>query len=292
MTTTELILNKYNIESNYIATFDEIINDFHLIEPTKIPIVDISIMTTISKYIYEFTNYHKWNICPNLEDEIIFMITRLLDEFKDININIDNLKLIFGKYKNKKNYPTTYSIEKDLLDYIEENNKHHITLNDLLNLRKKFRDEYKLTLNKYNIDFNEVEIKIDNIVKILSNKFETLEGLPEFEDSITMLENVNIKVSKNMEKLISFTNEEIKKVKENFKFMNDCNSIILFEELKKEIMNNFDKQMDLCFENEIKSLNFNDSINNMLFELYDIEKAMYRCSISLYEIEDMNKNIF
>ncbi len=55
-------------------------------------------------------------------------------------------------------------------------------------------------------------------------------------------------------------------------------------------MINFDKEMNKYFENEIKSLNFDDTVNNMLLQLYDIEKSMYRFSVSLSIIEHGIKN--
>ena len=52
-------------------------------------------------------------------------------------------------------------------------------------------------------------------------------------------------------------------------------------------MRSFDKEMDLYYENEIKALKFDDSINNVLLELYNIEKAMFRFSLKLGEIESV-----
>ncbi len=292
-----LVQTKYNPESNYIVTFEEMIKDFHSIEPTNIPIIDISMIGTIGKYIYEFTNYHKWQLCPKLEDELIYMINILSNKLKDINQ--DDLKLIFQKYKNKKNSPDSYSLENALFTFVDELLKKKLPLlvtNDTTSLkeyfdfRMDFQKEYKIIMDKYKIDFNEIELKINNISNIVTCKFEKLEDLPDFEDTIEMVENINVKVSIKMKKLIQITNEQIQQAKEQSQNLVGYNGIMLFEQLKKEIMNIFNKEMDMYFENEIKSLKFNEHITNMLMQLYDVEKSMYRFSVGLGIIENAIEN--
>lgn len=288
-----LVQNKYNPESNYIVNFEEMIMDFQSLEPTNIPIIDITMISNIGKYIHQFINYHKWQLCGNLEEELIKMIISLSD--KTININVDDLKLIFQKNKNKKNSPDSYLLENELFKFVEEiiknqlpmlQNNHTASLKEYLDFRKNFQKEYRLIMNKYKIDFNEIEIKINNISNIVTNKFEKLEELPEFEDCIQMIENINIKVSIKMKKLVEITNEQIKQAKEQTKSIVGYNGVMLFEQIKKEIIDIFNKEMDVYFENEIKSLKFNDYINNVLLQLYDVEKNMYRFSLILGEIEN------
>jgi hypothetical protein len=284
MSTIELVLTKYNTESMYIVTFEEMINDFNTFEPTKIPIIDISILSTIGKYMYEYTNYHKWNISSNLEDEIINMINNLTNKI----ININDLKLIFQKHKNNKNSPECYALENELLKFVEEIIKKKFPmfqLKELLDFRMLYNKEYTSIMNNYKIDFNEIEIKINNISDIISKKFVELENLPAFEDTIKMLDNVHNKVDIKMKKLIQMTNEQIKIAKEQTKNLNGYNGLVLFEQLKKDIMIIFDNEMDLYFENEIKALKFDDTVNNVLLQLYDVEKAMYRFSVTLSEVE-------
>ena len=293
----DLVLTKYNIENKNVITFEEMIEDFQSMEPTKIPIIDISILATIGKYIHEFTNYHKWEICGNLEDELIQMIISLSD--KTTNINQEDLKLIFLKYKNKKFSPDSYELENALFKFLEEiikKNLPMLQLNDMTSLKEyfdfriNFQKEYKLIMDKYKIDFYEIELKINNISKIVMTKFEELEDLPEFEDTIQIIEKINNNVCKKMEKLIKFTNELILQAKEQSKSIVGYNGAMLFKQLKEEIMDSFNKEMDLYFENEIKSLKLNDYINNVLLQLYDIEKVMYRFSVDLSIIENTIKN--
>ena len=296
MSIIDLVLTKYNTESNYIVTFEEMIQDFQTLEPTKIPIIDITIFGTLGKYIYQFINYHKWNVSPNLEDELVNMIISLSDKTK--NINVDDLKIIFQKYNNKHS-PDSYEVENELFKFVEEiikKNLPMLQLNDLTSLkeymdfRMNFQKEYKIIMDKYKIDWNDIEIKINNISNIITIKFDELEDLPEFEDTFNMLENVNNKVNIKMEKLIKFTNDLIQQAKEQSSCIIGYNGVMLFEQLKKEIMNSFNKEMDVYFENEIKSLNFDDTVNNMLIQLYDVEKSMYRFSVSLSIIEHGIKN--
>jgi hypothetical protein len=159
------------------------------------------------------------------------------------------------------------------------------SLKEYFDFRMNFQKEYKLIINKYKIDFNEIEIKVENIMEIAMNKFEKLEELPEFEDTINMIENINSRVSIKMDKLISFTNDLIQQAKEQSSCIVGYNGVMLFEKLKKDIMISFNKEMNLYFENEIKALNFDDSINDVLLQLYDVEKSMYRFSVALGEIE-------
>ena len=293
----DLVLTKYNTESNYIVTFEEMITDFQSLEPTKIPIIDISTVAIIGKYINEFINYHKWQLCPKLEDELIYMINILSNKLKDINQ--DDLKLFFQKYKNKKNSPDSYSLENALFTFVDELLKKKLPLlqtNDVTSLkeyfdfRMDFQKEYKHIMNKYKLDFNEIEIKVNNISKIFMTKFEKLEELPEFEDYIQMIENINVKVSIKMKKLIDITNEQIQQAKEQSQNLVGYNGIMLFEQLKKEIMDIFNKEMDIYFENEIKALKFNDYINDVLLKLYDVEKSIYRFSVGLGIIENAIEN--
>ncbi len=291
-----IVLTKYNPESNNIVTFEEMITDFQSLEPTNIPIIDISMLTSIGKYIHKFTNYHKWKLCGNLENELIDMIISLSN--KTTNINVDDLKLIFCKYKNNFS-PDSYELENALFKFVEEIIKNKLpmlqindanSLKEYFDFRMDFQKEYKLIINKYKLDFNEIEIKINNISNIITNKFEKLEELPEFEDSIQMIENINNKVSIKMERLIKLTNEQIQQAKGQSQSLVGYNGIMLFEELKKDIMDTFNKEMDIYYENEIKSLKFNDYINDFLLKLYDVEKSMYRFSVCLGEIENAIKN--
>jgi hypothetical protein len=292
MSTIELFLTKYNTESIYMATFEEMNKDFQVLEPTKIPIIDISIINTIGKYIYEFTNYQKWIICPNLKDELINMIINLSNKTKKINVY--DLNLIFEKYKNNKNSPDSYSIKNELFEFVDEIIKKQLlifplneeqSLKEYMDFRMNFQKEYKFIISNYTIYFNEIDIKVENIMEILMNKFEKLEELPEYEDTINIIENINTRVSIKMDKLISFTNDLLKKAKEQSSSLVGYNGVMLFEKLKKNIMISFNKEMDLYYDNEIKALKFDDSINDVLLQLYNVEKAMFRFSLRLGEIE-------
>lgn len=265
-----LVKKKYNPNSNYLVTFEEMILDFESFEPTNILIIDITIITIISKYIYEFANYNKWKACNDLEKEIIHMIMNVSNKLNNINQN--DLKLIFQKYNNNKNSPDTNSLKNELYQFVENIVKSKLNLlqinddksiKEYLDFRSDYQNQYKSIINKYKGEFNEIEIKMNNISNILAHKFEKLEDLPEFEDIINTMENFNIKADIKMKKLIDITNDQINKV--NY----------------KSIMEKFDDDMNTYFENEIKLLNFNDEINNILFELYDVEKVMYRSYVNL-----------
>ncbi len=297
MTTIDLIINKYNNQSKYKVTFEEMILDFESFEPTNIPIIDICIISTIGKYIHEFTNQQKWIVCPNLKEEIVNMIINLSDKLN--NIHTDDLKLIFDKYQNNKNSPDCYSLENELFKFVDEIIKNKLpmlqindknSIKEYLDFRMNFNNEYKLIINKYKIDFNEIEIKMNNIYNIIINKFEKLEESPEFEDCIQMIDNINVKVSIKMEKLVEITNEQIEQAKKQSQNLVGYNGVMLFEQLKKEIMNIFNKEMNLYYENEIKLLKFNDYINDILLQLFEIEKNIYRLRVTFTEIENGIKN--
>ena len=83
MTTLELVINKYSNSSPKIS-FEEFIEDINNFIPMFIPIMDISIITTLGTYLNNLIIYHKWKICPDIKCDI----TNMIQKYSEQNDNI------------------------------------------------------------------------------------------------------------------------------------------------------------------------------------------------------------
>jgi hypothetical protein len=298
------VINKYciNSSSNLNLPFEEIMEDFKNIKPSKVPILDISLLSMLGKYIHNYTVINKWGSAPYLLQEIISSVkTKYNNLTKSIEEKSETLEYEMNEAIKLLEAPDSYKFEerllKIILDIYKENvnyfnkfDKKHIQ--DLLTFKYEIVDIIKKCISKYEFTWNEFEDKIVNIEEIIMINFEDLESNQDFQDTISIIENVTKNTENKINKLIINTIELIKSTKLLTKdFNNKLESIYMFEKLKKHIIKNFNTEMDKIYYEEIMSHKFNSEISMALLEMYEVEKSMYRLALTFSELENDLKNL-
>ena len=272
LNSNQSIYIKYSQNQSINIPFDEILKDFSMIKPTFNPLLDICTIKTLGSYTTNVTNFEKWKQSPNLTDEIINISNEYIDKNQDI-INI--IKKANSKYENP-----SYTISK-VSYYISDKIKENLDMNKPsdVSLYFKIKNAYNNLLDqiklKYNDMWNDIDIQYEKIAETLLENFAELENDLNFELTTETIESIDREASKEVEKLINRTAILIKE-----------NNI-----LSPEIKIDFDKKMDQIYENVISSKNFDKMIHDIMIEMYGVEKAIHRMSLSFENCLNVLKSI-
>ena len=272
----EQIYNKYSQNQSIYLSFDEILNDFSMIKPTFNPILDICIIKTFGNYIYNITNYKKWEICPNLINEIIniknnkSMQYNLPNDSTNIFYNIKNQDIIdiITKASSKHEQPI-YTINK-VYYFVSNYIKEHLDMKNSDNINKYFtiKAKYNKCLDMIKLNYtdtwNEIDIIYEKISNILFENFTELENDFNFEKTINIIDSIGIEANKKIQQLINST---ALLIKDN----------IISPQLKLD----FDKNMDQIYEQVISSKKFDKLIHDVIVDMYGVEKTIHRMSFTL-----------
>jgi len=196
------------------------------------------------------TNFQKWELCPNLTDEIIM--------FHDEDFNIRNQDIIdiITLAKNKYKQPS-YTIN-EVSRFVSDNLKNRIA--NSIDVSKYF--EMKTTYNnfldkiklKYQDSWDKIEKQYDSISDIMLENFSELENDLNFEKTIELIDSINDEASIQVERLLT----QIKKT----------GGVV-----------DFNKQMDDIYEKVIKSKNL-DKYHDVMLDMYGVEKEIHKISLS------------
>jgi hypothetical protein len=256
------IYNKYSQNQNMCIPFNEIAYDFSQIKPTFNPILDICTIKLLGDYIYRMTNFQKWKLCPNLIDEI-------LSYGEDYNIKNQEIINIITKSINAYKAPS-YTIN-DISYFVSDSIKNSLNLNNIDNVEKYFKlksnynnflDKIKL---KYKSEWLNIELQYENITNILLENYSELETNLNFQITTEIIDSIGYEASCKVKQLIDTTAILLK------------NNNILSSQIKID----FDKQLEQIYEQVISSKNFDKLIHDALLDMYGVEKAIHRMSLSL-----------
>ena len=272
----EQIYNKYSQNQSMYLSVDEILNDFSMIKPTFNPILDICIIKTLGNYIYNITNFKKWEICPNLINEIInikdnkSMQYNLPNNSTDIFYNINNQDIIdiITKASSKYEQPI-YTINKVyyfVSDYIKEHLdiKNSDDIDKYFTIKAKYNEYLDIIKLNYTDTWNEIDIIYEKISNILFENFTELENDLNFEKTINIIDSIGIEANKKIQHLINST---ALLIKDN----------IISPQLKLD----FDKNIDQIYEQIISSKKFDKLIHDVIVDMYGVEKSIHRMSLTL-----------
>jgi hypothetical protein len=266
---TQSIYSKYSQNQNMDISYDELLKDFTTIKPTFIPILDICTIKTLGSYITNITNFQKWKTCPNLIDEI----TRIAHtaEFVDYNLKDQDIIDILQNARNKYENPS-YTINK-VSYYVSDRIKESLNMMKADDVSKYFemKSNYNNSIDKiklkYTDAFLDIEKQYEVIADTLCENFSELENDMNFEITTEVIDSIGNEASKEVESLIKRT---IILIKEN-------NVLSLSPEMRID----FDNAMDQIYEKIIASKNFDNTIHDVILDMYGVEKAMHRMSLSL-----------
>jgi hypothetical protein len=266
---------KYSNDESMSVPFNEIITDFSKIKPTFNPILDICTIKTLGSYITNVTNFQKWKICPNLADEIITS-----NQMKTYNVNKQDIISIITKAQSKYKQPL-YTIN-EVYYYVSDLIKDSLDMKNADDVAKYFemKSDYNTFLNqiklKYHDDWNNIEKQYEIVSETLFENFSQLENDLNFEGTIEVIESINTEACKKIDKLIKNTSILIKE--------NNLQN-------ESQIKIDFDKQMDDIYEGIVASRKFDKSIHEIILDMYGVEKAIHRMSLSFEFCSNIFKKI-
>lgn len=256
------LYNKYSQNNSITISYDEILNDFSQIKPSFNPILDICTIKTLGSYITNKINYEQWQSCPNLANELAIY-----------DMNLDDIKIAISKYK-KPSY-TINQVSYLVSDMIKAN----LDMNNPTKKKTEFSSldvaKYFEIKSKYNEYFDQIKLKYtdcwtyiekhyENIVDILMENFSELENNLYFQETVAIIESISNEASIKIEVLIKQTAILIKE-----------NGLTL------QIKIYFDKCMDEIYEKVVASKKFNIVIHDVMIDMFGVEKAIHRMSLSL-----------
>jgi len=253
---------KYSMNQNMYIPFNEMLNDFGQIKPTFNPILDICTIKIIGGYIYNRMNFEKWTSCPKLLDEVMYMNENYNIKKQDI---ADIIKKGSSKYKDP-----SYTIS-EVSYYVSDCIKSSLDMNkrDDVQLYFEIKENYNMFFDKikekYQDEWDNIDKKYEDISNMLLENFSELENDLNFESTVEIIDSIGYEASDKVKQLIETTANHIKK-----------NYII-----SSQIKIDFDNKMEKIYEDVVTSKKFDKIIHDTMLDMYGVEKAIHRMSLSL-----------
>jgi hypothetical protein len=241
-------MNLYTKYSNSITiSYNEILNDFSQIKPTFNPILDICTIKTLGSYITNKINYEQWQNCPNLIDELMIGMNLAISKCKKPSYTINEV---------------SYQVSDIIKASLDMNNP--LDVSKYFEMKTKYNEYLDQIKLKYTDGWDDIEKQYENITNILMENFSELENDLNFEATIEIIDSISNEASKKIEILIK---EAAILIKENG--------------LTSQIKIDFDKCMDEIYEQVVASKKFDKVIHDIMIDMFGVEKAIHRMSLSL-----------
>ena len=247
------LYTKYSQNNSITIPYNEILDDFSQIKPSFNSILDICTIKTLGSYITNKINYEQWQSCPNLANELAIY-----------DMNLDCVKIAMSKYK-KPSYTINevfYLVSDMIKANLDMKNPNNIA--KYFEMKSKYNEYFDQIKLKYTDCWTYIEKHYENIVDILMENFSELENNLYFQETVEIIESISNEASKKIEILIKHT------------------AILIKDDLlTSQIKINFDKHMDEIYEEVVASKKFNIVIHNVMIDMFGVEKAIHRMSLSL-----------
>jgi hypothetical protein len=276
-------------------SIEEITEDFKIIRPSSIPILDISLVTMLGKYMNKYENFNKWEVSPHFLEEIISSIKMKYPNLTEsIESNIERFTTETTEAKKKFEGPDSFKYEERILNIVIELYKDNMTnfdkfdqrcVMDLITFKYEIIKLIKDCTLIYEIKWNEIDVYLETIEDILMENFTELESDPSFQDTIIMIEKIGDAAEKDIKTLITYTGELLQSVKEMCNSKNTIDDIYMYEDVKKSIKEKFNKQIDKIYYQKVMLQKFSPEISKALLEMFEVEKSMHRIALVFTEME-------
>ncbi len=270
------LYNKYNNFTNF--SFDEFKNDLGQIKPLYKPIIDICIMKSIGNLVDKMLNLKKWNSCPNLKNEIIDMTKQKFP----LLISEETISSIYNEAMQTNKTPSNAidNIYYKVSDDLKSNIKSDQDIKQYFDTKNLYDEQLRQIKLKYQDTWDQLDNDFEQLNDIIIENFEELENNAFFEETIELIEKINDEASVQVKQLIELTRNLLKKEFLLTKEIKGVTSNHIFEKIKKDLLIEFNNEMDQIYSNVIASKKFDKSIEFMFLELYDVEKSMHRLSLT------------
>ncbi len=279
----EQICTKYNKSTNLIDfSFDEIKKDLVQIKPTYKPIIDICTIRIIGDFVNKMMVQHMWNQCPNLAEEILQLTTTIVPE---VNISLEEIINNINSLKSKDTLPSSAIFK--LYDIVSDNLKTKINMcnkSDIeyyMNFRSKYHQALETLKLKYIDNWNELEEQVENLNDIIGQNFIKLENNKNFQTTMEIIDEINDIASNQVNKLIGQTTQTFNDILEQKIETGGVQSVLFVEDLKRELVESFNVQLEQIYVNVISAKKFDTYSHNIILSLYDVNKEMHRMSLTL-----------
>ena len=135
-------------------------------------------------------------------------------------------------------------------------------------MKSDYNDSLQELNLKYNDKWNWVDKQSESIGECLLQNFDELENDSNFIKAAEVIESIGRDAGKEINKLINKTAILLKDNKDD-------------TELSSQIKIDFDTHMDEIYERIISSKKFDKTTHHEILDMYGVEKAMHRMSLSL-----------
>jgi hypothetical protein len=273
-------INNY-MNCQNIVSFEKMIDDFSQIKPKNIPIVDIYTLKIMGNYAYMLENYEKWQVCPNLTSELFVCLN---DKYPNFNFTLDEFNKLISDNKNT----SPSSLDLKIYDFLDIKYKSVNFLNNNESIQQYLhfrRNNYSIVreiISKYKIDWNEISQKYKILETIIEKNFGDLENDDTFNLVIENIDQIEKNANAKIESLIgSYASIGKELYPELIKNKTVIESITILETLKKNMYQQFDKEMDEIYKKEIKTQHYSDDISEFILNLFKVGKSMHLLSIGM-----------
>lgn len=246
---------------NYDLTADELIE---LVKQTKItynPLDDLFKIIKLGDIVYNVVKFQKWKVCNGLYRDILEIV---MDKMSHITYSRSRLKELIDipREHNKLPSDTKHSIIDYIrniyildtgFDYSCNNSADVVKARDYLDFMNALRNSMDVLYNKYNLYWDEIDVKYGVIDDLLEEHFSDIELQDEY---------------------VNFSDKLMK-------LMDDIDTLMKpFCKYTKEYVDsgNIDRDYELCFNAVMLKNNIDDNTTQL------IKSSMYLTNLELHKL--------
>lgn len=274
-------MNQDNIKN---ITYDEILQDVNKFKLSGVPLIDMICVKNFGDFLNKKFNGEKWDICPNLIQEIY---TELNTKLPSCNIEYINIEQYINKLRKNSDDPEGIDskIDKYMTDYLrsrywlDKSNQENIEIYFMSkgivnNIMKEIKD-------KYICEWNEIEQKSEHIQNILSEKFDNIEEDERYIVSEMLLEKINNDACKYINPIRENTVEKIKSEYQKYVVLDSVHKLHYFNKDYNKLQNEFKQEIEKVYEKVLVENKIDKHIMPQMLELFVLERSMHMFSLSL-----------
>jgi hypothetical protein len=260
------IVEKYAM--NPTLSIEEMKDDFSMITPTGNPIADICFLRIVGDYICKNMIHQQWSASPYIINEVYCM---LWETFPNLHFSMNEFGSSIIEQQNKGKSPSM--IDLMVLDFMDPYLKVYHNCRDTFvnkntelyfNDRQKLRTNLKEIIEKYKMTWDEIDNAFEELSDMVTNPFDDMESDPVYQAAFSIIDEIEDQAMMKIEPLITLTSEK----------MNSYSSIygISLKDYQAAITEEFKTKMDIIYHDIIVTKNFNNTIYNIVSNLFDTEK--------------------
>jgi len=260
------IVEKYAM--NPTLSIEEMKDDFSMITPTGNPIADICFLRIVGDYICKNMIHQQWSSSPYIINEVYCM---LRETFPNLHFSMNEFGSSIIEQQNKDKSPSM--IDLMVLDFMDPYLKVYHNCRDTFvnkntelyfNDRQKLRTNLKEIMEKYKMTWDEIDNAFEELSDMATAPFDDMESDPVYQAAFSIIDEIEDQAMMKIEPLITLTSEK----------MNSYSSIygISLKDYQDAITEEFKTKMDIIYHDIIVTKNFNNTIYNIVSNLFDTEK--------------------